>query len=180
MSYLSSTGTQLEYLQNQLNLASYNANGTLVNGQTGGSLYGATNALPVQSGIFRTDTLTIGSGTVLERDSLSLNLVLVKQTSPGSVASTATTAKTISGQWLHQMRPDLTFSAATSFSLQDGNFGYGVPGNTTSVAASVGLQYQISAKLGASLRYSFFDRHASTTVYSFYENMLILGISKSF
>lgn len=180
VSYLASAGTQLEYLNSQLNLATYNASGTLVNGQTGGQLYGATNALPLQNGIFRTDTLTIGSTTLLDRDTLTLNLLWTKQTGLGGAASIPTSAKTVTGQWLHQLRPDLTLSAAASFSLQDGFFGYAGSGSATSVAASVGLQYQISAKLAASLRYSFFDRQAGTSVYSFYQNMLILGISKSF
>ena len=48
-------------MQNQLNLATANSNGTLVNGQTGGQLFGTTNALAVQDGVFRTETLTLGS-----------------------------------------------------------------------------------------------------------------------
>jgi uncharacterized protein (PEP-CTERM system associated) len=180
VSYLTSAGTQLEYLNSQLNLASYNANGTLVNGQTGGQLYGATNALPVQGGILRTDTLNVGSRTLLDRDTLTFNLLWTQQTGLGGIASVPTSAKTATGQWLHQLRPDLTLSAAAAFSLQDGFFGYAGPGNATSVAASVGLQYRISDKLAASLQYSFFDRQAGTSVYSFYQNMLILGISKSF
>jgi uncharacterized protein (PEP-CTERM system associated) len=180
VSYGSTSGTQLEYLQNQLNLATYNSNGALVNGQTGGQLYGGTNALPVRSGIFRTDTLTISGQTLLDRDSLSASLLLARQTSLSGGASTVTTAKTVTAQWLHQMRPDLMLSAAASFSVQDGNFVYSGGGNSTSVATSVGLQYQISDTLGANLRYSFLGRQSGSSAYSYTVNMLILGISKSF
>jgi hypothetical protein len=108
------------------------------------------------------------------------DLMLATQTSLSRGASSKTTARTITAHWLHQMRPDLTFSAAASFSVQDGNAGFGGPGNTTSAAASIGLQYQISDTLSASLRHSFFNRQSSNSAFSFYQNMLILGISKSF
>ena len=62
-------------VQNQLNLATANSNGTLVNGQTGGRLFGTTNALAVQDGVFKTETLTLGSETTLDRDIISLNLI---------------------------------------------------------------------------------------------------------
>ena len=60
------------------------------------------------------------------------------------------------------------------------HFGFNGPGNSTSVAASVGLQYRLSDTLSTSLRYSFFDRHSRSTAFSYSANMLILGISKSF
>ena len=75
-SYGSTLGTQLENVQNQLNLAAASPNGALVNAQTGGPLFGGTNALAVQRGVFRTDTLTLQSQTVLDRDIISFALLL--------------------------------------------------------------------------------------------------------
>jgi hypothetical protein len=181
VSYASTTGTQLENLQNQLNLATATSNGTLVNGANGGQLFGVTNALPVQNGVFRYDTLTAGLQTTLDRDMFGVNLLDTKQTrqGAGSTASNGTVAS-ISGTWQHALRPDLSLSAAVSYSRQNGISGLGGPGNSNSEAVSAGLQYQISDTLSANLRYSFFARQASTTAYTFYEDMLILGISKSF
>jgi hypothetical protein len=180
LSYGSTTGTQLENLQNQLNLATTNANGTIVNGQNGGQLYGVANALPLQNGVYRFDTLTMGLQTALDRDTFALNLLNSTQTSTGAGASTRGTVTTVNGSWLHELQADLMLSAALSYSVQNGASGLGGGGNTTSVAASIGLQYQISAMLSSSLRYSFFDRQAPDTAFSFYQNMLILGITKSF
>jgi hypothetical protein len=42
------------------------------------------------------------------------------------------------------------------------------------------LQEQISDTISASLRYTFFDRLAAEAAFSYYQNMLILGITKSF
>jgi hypothetical protein len=180
--YGSTLGTELEYVQNQLNLAAANGTGALVNAQTGGSLFGNTNALAAQDGLFRTDTLTIGTNTALDRDIISFNLLLTKQTSSGTDV-TATNSKTFNAAWVHQMRPDMTFSTALSLGFQDQTAGIlngAAPPNSTSIAASAAWQYQISETLSASLRYSFLARQSPVTAYSFYQNMLILGISKTF
>jgi uncharacterized protein (PEP-CTERM system associated) len=181
-SYGSTLGTQLQNLQNQLNLAAANGSGALVNGQTGGPLFGSTNALAVQNGVFRTDTLTIGSSTTLDRDIIAFNLLFTKQTGSGTNTSSAS-SKGINASWLHEMRPDMTLSAAVAYSIQDQTTGFATtvnPGNSTSLAASLAWQYQISETLGASVRYSLLERQSAASVFSFYQNMLILGISKTF
>ncbi len=184
VSYGSTRGTQLENLQNEFNLAGTNGRGTLVNGQTGGTLFGSTNALAVQNGVFRTDTLTIGSLTALERDIISLNLLFTKQTSLSGNGSSAA-SRGINGSWLHEMRPDMQVSAGFSFAVQTQTQTLGAanaisPGNNTSLAATLAWQYQVSDTVDVSLRYSFLERQSSATVYSFYQNMLILGVSKTF
>jgi uncharacterized protein (PEP-CTERM system associated) len=186
VSYGTALGTQLETVQNQLNLATANSNGALVNGQTGGQLFGTTNALAVQDGVFRTETLTVGSETALDRDIVSLNVSLAKQTLIGTAAvagggGTATTSKTAGATWLHQMRPDMTVSAAVSYSLQEQAAATAAgPGNLTSIAGSLVWQQQISDTVSTSLRYSFFDRQSAVNTFDIYQNMLILGISKAF
>jgi uncharacterized protein (PEP-CTERM system associated) len=183
VSYGTTLGTQLENLQNQFNLATTSGNGTLVNGQTGGQLFGNTNALAVQDGVFRTETLTVGSETSLDRDIVSLDLSLSKQTSSGAATGgISTTGKTASASWLRQMRPDMTVSAAVSYSLQEqGGVASAVnPGNLTSIAGSIAWQWQISETVSSSLRYSFFERQSANKTFDIYQNMLILGISKAF
>jgi hypothetical protein len=180
-SYGSTIGTQLENLQSQINLATASSRGTLVNGANGGQLFAGANALPVQSGVFRYDTFTAGLQTLLDRDSFAVNLFDTTQTRQGA-GSTSSNGKVlgVTANWQHELRANLTVSAAASYSMQNGVSGLGGPGNSNSEAVSAGMQYQISDTLGASLRYSLFARQASTTAYTFYENMLILGLSKSF
>ncbi len=181
LSYGSTLGTQLEYLQNQLNLASVNGSGSLVNAQTGGPLFGATNALGVQDGVFRTDTLVIGSQTTWQRDIVSANLLLTSQSQTGTANTSTSTAKTVSLGWIHALRPDVTLSSALSYSRQEQAAGIVLnPGNSTSVAATVALNYQISDTVSAGLRYSFFDRQSPVAAFSVYQNIFILGISKTF
>jgi hypothetical protein len=81
------------------------------------------------------------------------------------------------------MRPDMIMSAAISFAIQDhaiGHAGSFNPGNSTSVVASLAWQYQISDTLGANVRFSFLEQQSPIAVYSFFQNMLIVGISKTF
>ncbi len=182
VSYSSILGTQLEYLQNRLNLAATNGTGALINSQTGGPLFGATNALAAQDGVYRTDELNVGSNTVLERDIIAFGLLLTKQTDSQSAAMSGS-SKSVSATWLHRMRPDMTTSAAISFAIQDHTIGNAVsftPGNSTSVVTSLAWQYQISDTLGANVRYSFLEQQSPIAVYSMFQNMLIVGISKTF
>jgi uncharacterized protein (PEP-CTERM system associated) len=183
VSYGSTLGTQLELVQNQLNQAANNGNGTLVNGLTGGTgLFGATNALAAQDGVFRTDTLTLGSNTSLDRDIISFNVLLTKQSTSGT-GNTATsgTSQGFNASWLHQMQPDMTVSASLAFSVQgQGTFNGIAPNNSTSIVASLAWQYQISPTVSTSLRYSFLERSSATAFYDMYQNLLILGLSKTF
>lgn len=183
VSYGSTLGSQLEGVQNQLNQAASNGSGALVNGQTGGQLFAATNALGVQTGIFKTTTLSAGTQTTLDRDILSLNLSMSHQTSTGTAASSSADTKSVSLGWLHEMRPDMTVSATVSYALQDQSSGLTNalnPGNNTSIAANLAWQWQISDTLTGSVRYSFFERQSPVSAYQLYENMLILGVSKRF
>ena len=183
VSYGSTLGTQLQNIRNQLNLAGAGGNGALVNAQTGGPLFGGANALAVQAGVFRTDTLTVGSQTLLERDIISLNFLFAKQTSSGGINAVSSQTKTASVSWVHQMRPDVTVSGAVSYAIQDqtaGAISFANPGDNTSLAASLAWQWQISDTLSTSLRYSFFRRQTTVTAFELYQNALILGISKHF
>ena len=182
LSYAETLGTQLEYVQSQLNLAS-NSNGALVNGLTQGALFGPTNGLAAQDGVFRTNSLTVGTVTSLDRDTVSLNLSLTKQTSarPGAGAGTSSTARTGSVSWLHLLRPDMTVNASTSYTVQAQAVGLALtPGDNTTLTVGAGWQWQLSDKVSVSVRYSFFDRSSASTVYNIYQHIVVLGISKSF
>ncbi len=182
VSYGQSLGTQLEYLQSQLNLATAR-DGALVNAQNGGgALFSGTNALAVQNGVFRTETLTLGSTTALERDTFGVNLLMVRQTQTGAgQAGGSSSSKSVSLSWVHAMRPDMTLSGSFAYALQDqrGPSAF-IPGNSTSFAASLAWQYQISDTVTTGLRYSLLNRSSAVTAYNTYENLLLVGISKRF
>lgn len=177
-SYSSTVGTQLQNLQRQLDLATSNGNGGLVNGQTGGTLFNNNNLLNVQPGIYRFNSLTLNTTTVLDRDVINLAVGYTKQNGVGSglFSGTSSESKYGSVQWIHQMTPAMTLSGAASYTTQT----YTVGGNTQSVAGSAVLQYILSDTLSTSLRYMFTDRTSPVPGQTMYQNLIIVGFTKQF
>jgi hypothetical protein len=180
-SYGSTLGTQLETIQTQLNLAAPAPNGGLVNAANGGPLFVSTNGLPLADGVFRTTTLSLASTTIYDRDIINLGFTSSKQTTEGAGNNLNATSTTATVAWVHQMSPDTTFSAAASYSWQDQGSGYRYnPGNSRAVVLSLAYAHQISATAAATIRYSVLDQQSAAPAASLYQNILILGISKTF
>jgi uncharacterized protein (PEP-CTERM system associated) len=199
--YSDTVGTQLESLQNQLANSAINVNGQSINAQTGGPSFTAQNAVGVQAGVFRFDTFNVSLATSWLRDTLQASATWSVQTNltPGSaqlntfidpvtghivtINQPATSTgqsvdiKTASLEWLHELSPDLTLNSGASYSYIRRS---GSLGNDGSLAASLGLQYALSASSTVTARYSFFDRISKIPGYSLYENVLILGFTKQF
>ena len=182
VSYTNSIGSQLENVQNQLNQAvSCQAGCTLVNGQlygpNGTPLFAGSNALGVQSGLFRFSTLTASWQTTLNRDTLSASVAWSNQSTLSGNNGFSSQVKTVSAAWVHALQPDLTFSTGASYSVIQRS---GATGSDNSVSAAAALQYSLSPSTKATARYSFYDRVSGIPGYSMYENMLLLGITKQF
>ncbi len=182
LSYNSTLGTQLQYIQQQLNAAAATTTGQFVNGTTGGPLFFNTNALAQQDSLYRTDSFLFGANTAWDRDVVSLTIGIVKQTISGAGSNgSSTDGRTVTANWTHSMRPDMTVSGNFSFDKQTSAAGNnGFLGNSDSYAASVAWQYQLSETVGVSVRYSFFDRISQDSTSNIYQSLLFASISKTF
>ena len=178
-SYYSSEGTQLQYLQNQLGLAT---GPNFVNGRNGGQLFTNTNLLGPQQGVFRFDTFQIGAQTIMTRDILSANLQLTKSTQQGINAAPPSNGSSFNVQWVHEMNEDMTLTTAAAYntSSQSVTLSGINPGNSHAYIFSAALQYQLTPTLGASLTYSFFDRISEVSSNTIYQNLIVIGLSKTF
>ena len=181
-SYSNTVGTQLENVQRQLNQGVINTNGGFVSGTTGGPLFGGTNALAIQPGVFRYHSFSASATTTLERDTIALVFFLTNQatagaTTTGQFSSDATTAQL---SWMRDLRPDLKLSSSASYSLLSGGGGGGGGGGGTTVAFNTALQYAMTDSLTTSVRYTYFNRSSRAAVLNIYENLLIFGITKLF
>jgi uncharacterized protein (PEP-CTERM system associated) len=176
-SYNNGIGTQLEQVNNQLAQASVGNSGGLVNGSTGGPLFVGNNALGLSPGVFRYSYFSFSATTTLNRDSLSLTLGHSQQTQVGTgVAGTTNAVSTGTFSWTHELSSDLVATATASVSL-----GSPTAGNkSNSYVASASLQYIISATLSAFARYSFYDVQSSTAGQSWYQDLLLVGVTKQF
>jgi uncharacterized protein (PEP-CTERM system associated) len=198
-SYNNSVGTQLENLQNQFNNGVIGPNGQVINFQTGGPSFTATNALGVQNGVFRFKTATAAWTTQWDRDTFQATLTWQEQTNltPGQgfspiqfdpitgqpfisivpiTTGTSTDIRTGAVYWTHEVSPDLFFNSSASYSYIRRNGG----ANDSSFSTAFGLQYTLSQATTLTARYSFFDRVSKIPGYSLYENVLLLGVTKQF
>jgi hypothetical protein len=193
-SYANTVGTQLENLQNQFDNAAAGPNGSLINAQTGGVAFPTANALGVQTGVFRYNTFTASWTTQWPRDMVQLALTWSEQTSLNPALATtpntftvidntivlnsgpSTTYETAMVTWNHQISPDLMASSSASYSFIRRNAGV----DDSSLGTSAGLQYTLSPSTFLTGRYSFFDRISKIPGYSLYENLLLLGFTKTF
>lgn len=194
-SYTTGVQTNLQGIQNQLNLTTVNSSGQTVNSVTGAPVSIGTNGVGVQAGVFRVKAFTANVTTTLDRDQLSAWLQISENTTISTVAPNAivqfnitappvgstTQSKTVYASWTHQIRDDWTLGSVASFSTSHTSGS----GNQQSLAASVGMQYLISQTLAATLSYSFFDRLVATssqtaTNQSYYQNLVLVGLTKQF
>jgi hypothetical protein len=199
--YSNTVGTQLESLQNQLNNSTVNANGQLINAQTGGPNFIAANTLGVQTGVFRYQTLNAAISMTWLRDAVQAygtwsiqtnatpnnlqtsqfidpvtgQIILVGQ--PATGTGQTIDVKTVNISWLHELTPDLMLNSGASYSFVHRSGGLG---NDSAIAASVGLQYLLSASASLTGRYAFYDRVSSIPGYNLYQNILLVGFTKTF
>ncbi len=188
--YTTGLQSDLQGLSSQLDLLSLDSLGNTVNADTGGPLFIGNNGLGFQAGVFRSKALTAGLSTVLDRDQFSLSVQFAQTTTVATVRNTANlpsgviappvgstnNATTGYATWVHQINEDLSMSTSVAY----GTNHFSASGNQQSVAASVAVQYMFSQTLAASARYSFFDRISTTPGSSYYQNLVLVGLTKQY
>lgn len=177
-SYTSGVGTQLEQIARQLDLGAVGNNGNLVNSQNGGPLFTGNNALGIAPGVYRFSTLTLGANTVLDRDTITLLISSTSQTQVGrGVAGNTNTVRTATANWTHQFTPNFDISGLVSYSL---GTPLGTSGSQRSLAARLSLQYTLSNTVTTFASYSYLSREGGGFGGSFYQNLVIAGVTKQF
>ncbi|MBV9249021.1 MAG: hypothetical protein JO227_07245 [Acetobacteraceae bacterium] len=189
--YSTGLATELDQVRTQLNLADLDNNGTLVDAQTGGPLFGGSNTIGRTPGLFRYRTLSGDITTVRDRDTYSLAAYLTEQTAAGTTTpsgpvtlgslttpGSSNKATSVTLSYTRELTPDLGFNAAITGSWLD--LKGQLSTKTWSVNATAGLQYAFSETLAGILRYSFFESGSSLAGQSIYQNLVIVGLTKQF
>ncbi len=189
-SYTTGLQNDLQGIQSQLDLASLTSTGQTVNSDTGAPLFIGTGGLGVQAGLFRVKAFTASASTALDRDQFSVWFQYSQTTTvattpanvtvpfniPSPAVGSTNQATTVFVTWTHQVSEALTLSSAGSYSISR----ITNSGNQNSAAVSVGAQYLITQTLAATANYSFFDRISSTQGQSYYQNLVLFGLTKQF
>jgi len=177
VNYGETIGTQLQQLQTQLAVEDINNPGTLVNSRTGQPITNASQLVGTQNQLYKSTTATVGTSTLLNRDTITVNLQYAVYTAAGAGATGATSGVTGTASWTHSISDDLTLSASGSYGLR----WFIDPGGTNKFAAfTTSLNYTLSATVTTSLSYAFYDLNSTQAGQSEYQDIVILSITKTF
>lgn len=190
-SYTQTLGTELQEVESQLQFGLIGPNGQFINGANGQPLIFNVLVPNEVQAVYRFNTFSLNIQTALDRDTLSLGVVLGNQTTTGGIPSSAT-FDTITAQWQHSLRPDLTLNSAITYSTQTQTGGQqclgtllfecGGPnlGDSTSYVATSVLNYEMTDSLSSHVRFSFYDRMSPLVIDRFYQTLVVVGFTKTF
>jgi hypothetical protein len=190
-SYAQTLGTELQQVESEVQFGIIGPNGQFISGANGQPLifngFEANNVLAV----YRFNTFSMNIQTTLDRDTMSLGVVLGNQTTTGGVPSSST-FDTFTAQWQHSLRPDLTLNSAITYTKQTQTGGqqcFGTLldvcggsnfGDSTGYFVTSVLNYTLTDSLSTHVRLSFYDRMSPLVIDRYYQSLLLVGFTKTF
>lgn len=184
VSYNTGIGNGLSQLQNNVAASDIDQNGGLVNALTGAPLFNTSGLVGSNANLYRTKTFTGTASLSLDRDvivaSVSVSDQQLLATSvAGAGTAGSTSATTGQATWTHELRSSLTSIVSGTYTTQQSQSSF-VPGTQTTINANLILQYQINPTLTATAQYAYYDRSSPISALSFTQNVILLGVSKTF
>lgn len=186
--YSTGVTTDIEDQQNRLSSTSVDAFGGSVDSVTGAPVVGTSGFFGTQNNLFRLRRFSATAIYLLTRDTFSASVVN-EERSPVSNAVAASsgafgvlsesdngTYGTIS--WQRDIRPDLRSNV--SFQYGTRSSGSGSNSSERTLSASAGATYQLSETVTSRATYVFNQRSGGGQGRDFYENILLVGLRKSF
>jgi uncharacterized protein (PEP-CTERM system associated) len=186
-SYTTGLATDVQQIQSQLGLASFDPLGNAVNVETGAPLFLGNGLLGTQTALYRSHTLSLTGTTLLDRDSLTVSVQRQQQTPVGNasagtgggvVQGIAQDGTTLTGSWTHLISERTSLGTSASYTLS--TFHTTTTGTERFLAATAGVSYRLSETVSTIARYSFFDRNSNFAGRSFTDNVVLVGVTKRF
>lgn len=190
--YSTGVTTDAEDQQNRLSSTSVDAFGGSVDTITGAPVASTSGFFGTQNNLFRLRRASLTGIYILTRDSFSVTVVN-EDRSPVSNAVAANSAAnsglfgiqtdTSNGtygtlSWQRDIRPDLRSNVAFQYGTRSGDSG--VNSSEQTISASVGATYQLSETVAGRATYVFNQRSGGGQGREFYENLVLVGLRKSF
>jgi uncharacterized protein (PEP-CTERM system associated) len=175
--------TAPQAIQNNLANSTVDATGQSLDSQTNAPVVVANPFFALQQGLLKTKLLNLGTSTTYDRDQIGLTFShesdIVEAAPFGILAfSDRSTMGTIS--WSHVISDNLNMTP----SVQSGTmsfFGPGIPNGTfTDVTGGVTLSYAFSKSLTGTLQYYYMRYFTNFVGGSFVQNMVTVGLTKTF
>lgn len=180
--YTTGLTTDLQQIASELAVTGVNQEGNPINLETGAPI-SILNALTgINNNVFQNHSLVVTATTLLDRDTLALSLQhqnrVAVASSPGTPPSVNDSSTTGTVTWRHEISERASLTNSVSYGTRQ--LASTPPQNERFATASAQFRYQFSDKLSGTMIYHFFDRWSNVPGVSMYENIFLVGVTKTF
>jgi uncharacterized protein (PEP-CTERM system associated) len=181
--YTSGLTTDLQDIENELSQTDVNPEGNPVNLETGAPTSIVNSLQGINDNLFRNHTLVATATTLLDRDTISLSVQRENRepvaTAPGqAVPAVNDTSTTGTATWRHEVSDRTLLTSSVSYGTR--TLGNGTHQDEQFFGVSAILRYQFTDKLTGSVAYHFLNRNSNVPGVSMYNNVLLVGLTRTF
>jgi len=181
--YTSGITTDLEQIESQLSNVTVSPAGNPINLDTGAPVSLVNYLTGVNTSVNRTNTLLVTGTALLDRDTISVGLERQNQTvlanARGVTPNVPNTTLSVNASERHEISERMSLTGTVqggTRTLQSGSTNQ----NEQWYSATVSLKYLFSDKLTGYAQYSYFDRLSNTPGVPYYNNIVLVGLTRTF
>jgi uncharacterized protein (PEP-CTERM system associated) len=182
-SYTSGITTDLQQIEDQVSNTTVSPAGNPVNLDTGAPVSLVNYLTGINTSVNRTNTLVVTATALLDRDTISVGLERQNETpiasARGVTPTVPNTTLSANASERHEISERMSLTAAVqggTRTLQSGSTNQ----DEQWYSATVSLRYLFSDKLTGYAQYSYFDRVSNTPGVPYYNNIVLVGITRTF
>jgi uncharacterized protein (PEP-CTERM system associated) len=181
--YTAGITSDLQQIESQLDNTTVNPQGNPVYLNTGAPVSILNYATGINNGVNKNQTLTFTALTLLDRDTIWIGFERVVQSpvasAPGVAANVPQTSLSVSASERHEISDRLSVTGSVQGGTQTLQT---FPTSQTEqfYGATVSLQYLFSDKLTGYAMYSYFNRQSDVPGVPFYNNIALVGVTRTF
>lgn len=184
-SYTSGVTTDLQQIASQLSNTTVNPVGNPVNLDTGAPVSLVNYLTGVNTSVNKTNTLLVSATVLLDRDTISVGLERVNETvlasARGVTPNVPNTTLSVNASERHEISERMSLTGSVqggTRSLQAAAMNQSE--NEQWYSATVQLRYLFTDKLTGYAQYSYIDRVSNTPGVPYYNNIVLVGLTRTF
>ena len=180
--YTSGLTTDLQQIESELAQTGVDTQGNPLNLETGAPVSIVNSLTGLNNNLYRSHSLTATATTLLDRDTLSLSVQHLNRQAVATALGQTPAVNDVSTSGTATWRHEISERASLTGSVNLGNrVLMSLPQqNETFYGANALFRYQISENLSGSVAYNFIDRHSNVPGVSMYNNVVFVGITRTF